>query len=35
MVIDVSVDDSDEEVPLAIPLYPNADGTSFVLHYFF
>jgi hypothetical protein len=35
MVVDVSDDDSDEEIPSAIPLYPNADGISFVLHYSF
>jgi hypothetical protein len=28
IVIDVSGDESNEEVPQAIPLYPNADGTS-------
>jgi hypothetical protein len=26
MAIDISDDESDEEVPQAIPLFPNADG---------
>jgi len=28
IAIDVSDDESDEEVPQAIPLYPNTDGIS-------
>jgi len=29
---DVSNNESDEEILLAVPLYPNADGISFVVH---
>ena len=32
IIIGVSDDESDEEVPLAIPLYPNADGICCVVH---
>ena len=32
IIIGVPDDESDEEVPLAIPLYPNADGICSVVH---
>ena len=32
IIIGVPDDESDEEVPLAIPLYPNADGICCVVH---